>query len=109
MALSSIEPAVVAYAALEDSADPLDAEMEQRLLARLVGRVLPLLLRCLRAWERGARRPQHSCQNPLAGGAPLALLPRSSTLCADQDDAVHVFSCCPAAGRPLLCGAAHRT
>ncbi len=40
-----------------DAADPLAPEVRQRLRVLLVERVAPLLLRCLRRWKAGARRP----------------------------------------------------
>ncbi len=58
----SIEHAIAARAALlEPGADPLDPEVEQRLLALLVDRAIPLLLRCLQRWYSGARRLARSC------------------------------------------------
>ncbi len=41
---------------LQAGARRLDPEVEQRLQALLGDRVVPLLLRCLQLWERGARR-----------------------------------------------------
>jgi len=62
MSKLSIEHALAARAALiEPGADPLDPEVEQRLLALLVERALPLLLRCLQKWYSGARLVAHIC------------------------------------------------
>jgi hypothetical protein len=53
----SIEQAIAAREALlEPGAEPLDPEIEQRLQALLVERVIPLLLRHLQKWYSGARR-----------------------------------------------------
>ncbi len=73
--MHSIEHALAARAALlEPGADLLDPEAEQRLLALLVDRALPLLLRCLQKWCSGARRLANTiallvwlhCSKPLA-------------------------------------------
>jgi len=54
--MHSIETLLNAYAALpEAGAGALDREAEQRLQALLADGVLPLLLRCLKAWKAGAR------------------------------------------------------
>jgi hypothetical protein len=54
--MHSIETLLSAYAALpEAGAGALDREAEQRLQALLADGVLPLLLRCLKAWKAGAR------------------------------------------------------
>jgi len=58
MTLHGTERAIRAYSMLHAAAaDTLEPEVEQRLQALLAGRVAPLLLRCLRLWKAGARRP----------------------------------------------------
>ena len=58
MTLHGTERAIRAYSMLHAAAaDTLEPEVEQRLQALRAGRVAPLLLRCLRLWKAGARRP----------------------------------------------------
>jgi len=55
--LGIVSSAVQAHSdTLEAGARRLDAEAERRVLALLVERVIPLLLRCLRLWRRSASR-----------------------------------------------------
>ncbi len=54
--MDSIEIMLSAYVSLpEAGAGALGPEAEQRLQALLADGVLPLLLRCLKAWKAGAR------------------------------------------------------
>ncbi len=106
MSKLSIEHALAARAALiEPGADPLDPEVEQRLLALLVERALPLLLRCLQKWYSGARLVAHIL---CIARSPALLIPRTkgkhvfqaqaSPACALADITCAPF--CP--GMPLM-------
>jgi len=76
--MHSIETLLNAYAALpEAGAGALDREAEQRLQALLADGVLPLLLRCLKAWKAGARPLQ-----PKAPPAHLAAHDAAAPGCA---------------------------
>jgi hypothetical protein len=86
----SIEHALAARAALlKPGADPLDTEVEQRLLALLGDRAVPLLLRHLQKWYSGARRLAQPlvllaglhCSSPVQGDMQQARMCNKHSIC----------------------------
>jgi ferredoxin len=64
----------MAYGALrEDNPGALDSQTEQRLQALLADRAVPLLLRCLQMWRRGARRTSCTACGACMAASLLAL------------------------------------
>ncbi len=78
--MHSIENMLSAYSSLpEAGAGALDPDMEQRLQALLADGVLPLLLRCLKAWMAGAHPLQKNKFSRWSGCARSAALPATMT------------------------------